>query len=506
MTPHPCAPSKPRTPSIHELLRNRQFVAANQAIRQSLRLGSTLRVALFHRAPREVLECILDQDMNSGLEVSRMTGSTLHTCLTHHPEHFPWLWNRLYEYEQQRSVDPEKSILLATNIQGHSVLHVLTQLHVGMPSPHPTLEWMQMVLRDCPRIVHVHNERGESALRTALCTSRRDDAVCQVLDLLLDPTIKDVCKGDLLIDTALLHGRSWRILERLPKDWAHQNTLGETTMILAATVGAPPDVWHLLEGSLSVRDQWNLTVLDWLWIRHVVDWFLPENSRHLYPHRAISRRRYLDPEFASQFVTCSSLKEIQTALEEDGYRATLLRDLVQRLQEACRHHPNALHALWTHKSCAGMRSAVVLLTNAVDEPDSSSRYWLHHACSQHAYCIVVPAGLNQVKTAVVERAYMDLPLNEMACLHRDVNGQLPLHVLLDTSKKQVRQLMCSGGLVQGYIPVILEALEKLWKTCPDSFGERYQGLLPFQLAAHGTGADVNVVYNLLRREPSQLWK
>jgi hypothetical protein len=96
-----------------------------------------------------------------------------------------------------------------------------------------------------------------------------------------------------------------------------------------------------------------------------------------------------------------------------------------------------------------------------------------------------------------------LPPFPQACWVADFHGQLPLHIVIDAAKRYRHDMVASSGAEDELVPEI-RAVELLLSHCPSALGKRdgKTKLFPWQQAAVDKYASLEVIYYLLRREPT----
>ena len=375
------------------------------------------------------------------------------------------------------------------------------------------------------------------------------------------------------LSCALLHGRSIDTIKVLldanrKLGFAPCRTIvthnREVPLHVAVTMRAPIDlISRLLQDEsevLDVADIHGLIPLDWIWIRHVLEWF-SSPSDALSPVM-VSRRRYLGNHFLEwqSRVSNQYLGLDTTDLEQSPnpqvrqWTRRLKEDLLSRIATvlpvmAAQVHKNSVRLnnaetgtefdhehlqgsspSWTllHAACY-VHCPLAMVALALQASSSDvlrtrdtlhGRLPLHYAASRGGgYMASFPVGVSCSPQSVQEMSPTKLVLSwfPQACQVRDAYGQLPLHIAIDAGKETRRRQELD------------ESNSMMWEHRQDSFDvgnnfdddvdlllfhypdglEEIDGitnLFPFMQAAEGSGASVNTIYNLLRRNPTLLWK
>jgi hypothetical protein len=251
-----------------------------------------------------------------------------------------------------------------------------------------------------------------------------------------------------------------------------------------------------------VADIHNLTPLDWLWIRHTIDWCNPSSTP--LPPVAPSTRRYLADNF-------SQLHD-QASREEATQVSTILQEtLWQRMRlvlrasatTACHEPLYKQGEPWsmTHAACF-VKCPLAMIRLALRREGLSAlktrdlrmgRLPLHYAASRNGYCARIPVGpmSESIQNITEPSPVLEiLRLYPQAAYITDCNGQLPLHIVIDT----VRQ----SGICDW------DPIKFLLTQFPDSL-ERRDGktkLFPFMQAAIENRACLDIIFLLLLENPA----
>lgn len=349
---------------------------------------------------------------------------------------------------------------------------------------------------------------------------------------------------------AILYGRSLRTIEALLK--ANQKVGNPSSTIVTHYHEVPLHIAISRQSSLKIiskilqdcpestlwADLYGLTPIDWLWIRHVMDWFAGETppsisqSRHLAGrfiewHENVTKWICSDMEVTGDTHPLRSPRSVIGEVPRPLKRVT--EDLLDRMRillpgAAAAAHPGTTFESWSlvHAACyVQCPLAMVHLAIENSDPrllsqadDYCGRLPLHYATSRlGGYAANFPVGFSREVKHLVEASTIPSLVCKckVACCMLDRNSQLPLHILLDAARyfrEMTQSASCSESaarfeayeidsmedeaiisLVAGY-PECLE--------CRDGKSQ----LLPFQQAAIGPGARLDTVYFLLRQLPS----
>lgn len=366
----------------------------------------------------------------------------------------------------------------------------------------------QLMIHICPSVVTI-TRKGKYGPLPQDC-KRSNDAV--------PPTTGDGRPTPLSI--AILYGRSDDTIRLLLQACYKINenpclTIcsgnGEVPLHLATSMRSSLDMLRDFVDcdprALHVRDKYSLTPLDWLWIRHVVDW---NSNTTQIANIMPSTRRYLSPHFASWHNVTSN--DMMDDIDDVGAaKRQLLDSLLERMQlllvtAAARKLPRTESMLNTHSlsllhSACAVPCPLALVhlaccndTKSLRIPDvHMCRLPLHYAAARPGYRATISVGVSrEIRTMVESYPAIGVALRyKEATRVVDANHQLPLHILIDTVKQENDN---HGASV----------VSKLLSFYPDSL-ERRDGktlLYPFLQAAHGSNASVNLSFMLLRKNPT----
>lgn len=300
-------------------------------------------------------------------------------------------------------------------------------------------------------------------------------------------------------------------------------TMGSSITLLESLIEYDPD-------SIRIKDMHDLTPLDWVWIRHVLDWnsFALSSTRRpneliLVPSAAImaSSRRHVSSHFTGWYDrtwkdmnagdTQDTTEILNTLLE----RMRLFLPAAASVMVSTRNGPgvymfvpsakdskDAQVVNWTllHSACA-VPCPLQVVRLACSEDSSSlktldtflGRLPLHYAAARGGYRISVPLGIaREARTMTEQSPVMDVAETFLEATRVvDNHYQLPLHIAIDTAKKTP-----SDDNV--------EAVVELLRLYPDAL-ERRDGksmLYPFLQAATGEDAHLGLTFVLLRKNPA----
>ena len=315
-------------------------------------VGTTaLAIAVRSSAPIGAIQSLLKADANQVTIFHKFSGSILHEALKHQAPYNVLLILLQVVIHQERVCHEDDndylSLLARQDALGRTVLHhvVLRAIQEIREDGDSSGMWVlfRSVLLAYPPAVQVMDMDGNTPLVMALFIpthvntvhSEEDEAyVLRMVQLMVatwpsaatiarnvkkqwkargnekmssaPPTIGD--GAPIPLSYAILYGRSESTIQVLLQ--AHRNvdiSVGltlvsgyrEVPLHLATSLRSPVtllrDLVENAPSALAVQDMFHLTPLDWMWIRHVVDWCSTEP-----PFVTImpSTRRYLSPHFA----------------------------------------------------------------------------------------------------------------------------------------------------------------------------------------------------------------
>jgi hypothetical protein len=253
--------------------------------------------------------------------------------------------------------------------------------------------------------------------------------------------------------------------------------------------------------AMLVSDIHNLTPLDWLWIRHTLDWTSSTPMNPVSP----STRRYLQNNFSELHNQASREEKTQvsTVLQETLWQRMRLL-LSATAIAACNEPVYKRGEPWSmiHAACfVQCPLAMVRLalrrqgTQLLQQRDlRMGRLPLHYAASRKGYAVRIPVGAMSegVQDIAEPSAVLEL-LDHFpeAARVADTNGQLPLHVAIDTAAST------DGSSNWNVIQALLSQY-------PASLDRRdgKSKLFPFMQAAIGRRASVEDTFLLLLENPT----
>lgn len=318
----------------------------------------------------------------------------------------------------------------------------------------------------------------------------------------------------------------------------------ETLLHVAVTTRAPLSVLSSLAldypEAVLIQDTYGLTPLDWLWIRHIVDWHaIPLDFE---PSRIISRRRFVTNSLRESYEIASSnipIGEQSTLSVNVTSIRCLQQDLLKKLkfllpvtaaiqskeppiikQEEGDVHNKENHKPWSllHASCYVPCPIAMIRAALLMDPDSShialqtrdtrsGRYPLHYAAGRVRYSANVPVGVSRRIQVICERPPVLEILSHcpQACRSVDNQLQLPIHIAIDTAKKHRTELMHEFHNDEVSHDEH-EVMEQLLACYPGALYRRdgKTFLFPWQQAAVGSYASINTIFSLLRANPSTI--
>lgn len=307
----------------------------------------------------------------------------------------------------------------------------------------------------------------------------------------------------------------------------------EVALHIAVTTRAPLSIIYQIiqdnAGGVLVQDVYGLTPIDWLWVRHVLDWHA--NPADFVSSRIISRRRFLANEFLEwheqasrnmpltdpSFLPANPVA-IRGLQEELLQRMKLLLPLAASTSAAEPTFKTGEPWSLLHATCflpcpvALVRAALSLDSQSITMIRSkdlrAGRYPLHYAASRLGYSATFPVGVSRGIRTLRERPTIAeiLPLFPEASRSRDRSGQLPLHIAIDAAK---HTRLMSKPLADDGIEILNQELSiiQMLLGCYPAAIECRDGrtcLFPWQQAAVGAGASLDAIYKLLRLHPTSI--
>lgn len=360
-----------------------------------------------------------------------------------------------------------------------------------------------------------------------------------------------LCQGNpTALYYAILNGHGLETIQRLlslasghPLSAAIVTDHHEVALHVAVTTRAPLSVlFYLLydhQEAIGVIDCYGLSPLDWLWIRYVMDCHTsPMNANST---RTASRRRSLPHIFLDWYnhvpgsmnereifvnpvilgglrhelmqkiklflpvaasVKCAAKGAISMQIDDDDDKAIAAQEISEGW--------TLLHALCAVPCPLGMlRTALYMDMDALSSVQTTDcrfkRLPLHYACDRPGYSAIVPVGISHGIERIQERsaAFDIAPIYPEGCCEADCNGQLPLHITIDTFKRERMSYEEKRAPPEAETTEELELFDLILRYNPAALDHRdgKTGLYPWQQAAVGPGASVDAVYSLFRAHP-----
>jgi hypothetical protein len=314
----------------------------------------------------------------------------------------------------------------------------------------------------------------------------------------------------------------------------HHEVCLHIAMTTRASLPIVEAIFNDAPDGITVFDVYGLTCIDWMWIRHVLDLFA--DPQDFLSNRVISRRRLVASQFPEWHEAASNLKSICAGgrVRSSAADALPVVELFQRMKvilpgsasaiEKAREKSSSgttataltsrswslLHAVcFVPCSIALLRVALTMDPDAkclLRQQDARRRYPLHYAaerCMPYSMCLPLGIILPKVEKVCDQTTPLEeiLPLFPLACHATDEAGQLPLHIAIDAAKQYRRSFSHEAILEPAFE---MPTLKLLLKAAPSTLAMRdgKTKLYPWQQAAVDEGADLTVIYSLLRREPT----
>ena len=543
--------------------------------------STALAVAIRSRAPIQVVQGLINANFHQIQICHLIRGSIVHEALKHQAddEQLECVVRAAVDYEVQLGKKGTGILMSQKDELGRTALHymidrIVRSLDRGMIS-RSNWDVVRMMIEAHPRSVSTIDADGSTPLVLLLLVPRYfcsmggmdlEEEIFRIVQLMLELcpnavqvsrrlprpwhyqfkfTDKDsIVHGDGVpnpLSCALLHGRPLETVHLLLDS---SRKLGanacrtvvthhhEVALHIAASMRSPVEIMARLvkedQGIMGVADTQGLSPLDWVWVRHILDWC--SSSDPLTP-TVVSRRRYVNNDFLEwhKRVTKEYVKDSQA--QERGL-GPAIGELVRKLKDDlfCRisimlpamvaariqnetspmiHDSLGEFPLLHAACCVDCPLAMVEIAfQAFPESirwreKTMGRLPLHFASSRGGYTAQIPIGVTCNLQSLEELSPLKTVLSKFpeACRVVDDNNQLPLHIAIDHEKKpseQNRMLHCQNlGVSTLDIQILLDAY-------PDSL-QRRDGktkLLPFQQAAEGPKGNIDVTFELLRRDPS----
>jgi hypothetical protein len=516
--------------------------------------GTTaLAIAVRASAPMGAIEALIKADANQVIVFHKFSGSVLHEALKHGAPYnvLGVLLKAVIDQERVLHGDHENylSLLarqdnLGCTVLHHAVVRAMREI-CRRQHAHHSETWVlfRSILQAYPPAVGLTDMDGNTPLVMALYFpiqanidhNEEDEAhMLRMVQLMIATwpcaatvarKVKDQWKrphvkpssplttGDgapLPLSYAILYGRSTGTIKVLLE--AHGKVgvsagltlvsgYGEVPLHLATSLRSPvallKDLMENEPKALFVRDMFHLTPLDWMWIRHVVDWCSAES-----PFATVmpSTRRYLSPHFAGSHdrATNELNSDNSTALQEallERMRLLLPAAARAATDEASSEQGEQWPLL--HSACLVSCPLALVRLACMQEPralkvrdDRAGRLPLHYAAARCGYHATVPVGVSrEVRSMMEPSPAIDLATKFVQATRVvDKEYQLPLHIAIDTAKRAHDNVV----------------VKELFRLYPCSL-ERRDGktkLYPFLQAAAGPDGSVDLSFSLLRERPT----
>jgi hypothetical protein len=514
--------------------------------------GTTaLAIAVRASAPIGAIKALIKADANQVIVFHKFSGSVLHEALKHGAPYnvLGALLQAVIHQERFLHGDNENYLSLFTRQDelGRTVLHhtVVRAMRDIRQDAHRSELWVlfRSILLAYPPAVQLTDMDGNTSLvmalnfttHTSTAYSDEDEAyMLRMVQLIIAtwPCAATIArkvkkqwkrphdKGNSPPTTgegaptplsyAILYGRSTSTIKVLLEAHDKMGVNAGLTLVsgyeevplhLATSLRSPVTLLQdLMENepqALLVRDMFHLTPLDWMWIRHVVDWCSAES-----PFETVmpSTRRYLSPHFAgwhdrtTNELNTNNSSVLQEALLE---RMRLLLPATARAatDEAVYKQGEPWSLL--HSACFVSCPLALVRLACQQEPhtlkirdDRCGRLPLHYAAARHGYLATIPVGVSrEVRSMMEPSPAMELATKFVQATRVvDDENQLPLHIAIDTSKR------VNDNVV----------VKELFRLYPCSL-ERRDGktkLYPFLQAATGPDGSIGLSFSLLREHPT----
>ena len=533
--------------------------------------GSVLHEACLYRAPIEVLSHLI-----------RVTSDYQKSYVTNHPEQEQPTFADGYQFThvgvQESRVVSCPDIFLSQDDMGRTALHLMVdrikRLDESASQSRDKWEILHSLVRGGPRAVNAYDCDGNTPLLLLLQSSRgprssRNEAqICSLAEVMLSacPDAAGACKrvvrpwklqsffGSLLEENpsnesvnqsplyfALLNGRPLELILLLLKQNNIENAPSPATIVtqnhevplhIAISTRAPLSVvYHVASEcpqAILVEDVYGLNSIDWLWIRHVLDWHA--SPLDVSSSRIVSRRRLIDNKFPEWHPVASGnipMSDNATLTVNPVAVRGLQEDLLQRIKLLLpmaasllvQNRPYAPAENWSllHASCcvpcpiAMVRAALNMVGESHQSIQSrdlrSGRLPLHYAAARAGYSATVPIGVSRSIHVIREQSpvFDIVSAHPESCFERDCDGQLPFHIAIDTATRN-RAPLLAQNIVEEVNSEEIAILSELLTHYPGALECRdgKTRLYPWQQAAVGYGSSLNTVYFLLRLQPTML--
>ena len=552
--------------------------------------STALATAVRHQAPRQVIELLLIANFHQIGVTHVSRGSVLHEALKHRVDDdvLECLVRTAIQYEQTGPSD-KLSLLGCKDELGRTALHYMVDQVIRVldrgERNHSTWSIFRTLVQAYPYAVQVMDADGNTPLVLLLLIPRFTEytgglelegevfRMVQLMASLCPPSAAvsrrlprpwhyqhkltdDFQRGvqgegvPIPLSCAILHGRCMDTVKVLLEANRRIGVNACRTIVthyrevplhIAVSMRCSSELLiTLLEEErdvLGVADIHGLMPLDWMWIRHVLDWC---STTDPFAPIMVSRRRYLGNNFlewhervSNQYLGLdASMEDSPNPVVRDWTRR-LKDDMLKRMatvlppmaavffkeymddtmiegeyyvyNEEDRPWPVLHAACFLNCPLSMVRLALQSSPGHIRCKDlMMGRLPLHHAVSRGGYSVTYPIGVSCHLRSIQEISPARLVLESFpgACSVTDGFNRLPLHVAIDASKQR-HDLEATFENIEA-TPCHNDDIDLLLQVYPNAL-ERRDGvtkLYPFMQAAAGPGASVNTIYDLLRRNPT----
>lgn len=545
--------------------------------------GSTvLSIAVRSRAPIHVVQQLLDANFHQIGVAHVVRGSVLHEALKHRADDvvLSYLVRAAIEYDHRTKTHKPVCLLGHKDELGRTALHymvdrIVRSLDRGERSQ---AEWniIRMLVQEHPSSVSEIDADGNTPLVLLLLIPRFTTDVAGLelevevfrlvqLMLTLCPEAVNVSRrlprpwhyrftcddqtsllhGDGVpspLSCALLHGRSVETINLLLDASQKMGAGGCRTIVthnrevplhIAITMRCSAELLSKLIRTdcrvIGVADMQGLVPLDWMWIRHTLDWC---SSADPFAPVMVSRRRYMNSHFlewhervSNQYLGLDKSLEVSPNPMVRDLARRLKCDILERMSvmlptmasQYLENDPDKMvdnHAEafpLVHAACfvncplAMVQLACTSYPGQLQSKDAHlERLPLHYAASRRGYSAQYPMGVSCNIQRMEEVSPVNLVASHFpgACRITDGLRQLPLHIAIDLAKeeKMEHEMFQGSRKCKGH----LNSVNVLLRSYPEGLQRRdgLTKLFPFMQAAEGCDADLDLTYMLLRRDPS----
>ena len=540
--------------------------------------GSVLHEALQHAASDDVLLYLLQAMIDHRKKSSTVSVPTITTRNNSNNGSLTVTGELKHVGVQERRILYCSDSLLAQDDLGRTALHLVVEKIKRHGTNHAHLEETWQFFQDltlaCPEAARVVDCDGNTPLVSILVAPRGprsstiENFIFRVAKLMLSvcpeaatrhrksprswriqayprpihnlqPIVQSVDSKQTALYFALLNGRSLELVLLLIRQCRQLNDpvcasivspYHEVALHIAISTRAPLSiVYHVANScpeAVIEEDVFGLSSLDWLWIRHVLDWHT--SPLDVSSSRIISRRRFLPNSFLDWHNLASESLPI-----DDNVSLPVNPVAVRGLQEELLQRMKLLLPLaasvmatepaivqneqWSliHAAChvpcplAMIRAALNMSGDtrvAIRTKDMrSGRLPLHYAAGRVGYSATIPVGISQKIHVMHEPSpvFDVVQYYPDACQELDAFGQLPLHIAIDTAKQYRSSNLFALDNMETEQQAILS---ELLSHHPGALHVRdgKSNLYPLQQAAQGSGASLTAIFFLLRRYPTVL--